>query len=403
MSLLRTIVNGFCGLSRRICSRPPLESGHSTDPSGALTVAIAASSGSTGGRNWVEKSEQAIASRRSAKLTCYLLSQMKTPPVIHLCRILVALATFIAPARAADPAFKIGNIVFQNDQFMQLVQFGARDAAHRAGNVDLHEGNSNGKLEKEQQLVDAFIAGRMNALLLTPLSKKASVQTVKRAKEAGMVVITYNTPVDGGFEDAYIECDPHDLGWQTGQAAAKYIKEKLGGKAKLAIIEFKSLVPEQSDARVGGFKDALKDLPGVEIVAEQDAWLAEMAVKKAGDILTAHPDLDIIWGANEGGTVGSVLAVKNAGKAGKVVVFGTDVSEQMLRFVKSDDNILQAMTAQRPFEAGQAAVETALKLLRKQPVEKRISMKGVSLSRAEPDKIDAYEKQLKTWMAQGNP
>jgi ABC-type sugar transport system substrate-binding protein len=316
---------------------------------------------------------------------------------------LLVAGSLVPPVQAADPEarFKIANIVFQDDQFMQLVLFGARDAARKAGNIDLREGNSNSKLDKEKQLVDAFLVGKVDALLLTPLSKKASVQTVKRAKEKGVVVIAYNTPVDGGYEDAFIECDPHDLGWQTGQEAARYIKEKLAGKAKIAILAFKSQVPEQSEARVGGFRDALKDLPGVQVVAEQDAWLPEMAVKKAGDILTAHPDLDIIWAANEGGTVGSVLAVKNAGKAGKVAVFGTDVSEQLLAFAKSDENILQAITAQRPFEAGQQAIAIALKVLRKQPVEKKIVMKGDCLSRSAPEKITAYEKQLKDWMAQG--
>lgn len=326
---------------------------------------------------------------------------MRTKFVIGICGALLAFAAWSANGRAADKKYKIANIVFQDDQFMQMVLFGARDAARQAGDVDLREGNSNNKLDKEKQLVDAFIVAKVDALLLTPLSKKASVQAVKRAKQKGLVIITYNSPVDGGYEDAHIECDPRDLGLQTGRVAARYIREKLGGQAKVAILAFKTQVPEQSDARTGGFKEALKDLPGVQIVAEQDAWLAEMSVKKAGDILTAHPDLDILWAANEGGTVGAVLAVKNAGKAGRVAVFGTDVSEQMLGFAKSDDNILQAMTAQRPFEAGQQAVQTALKLLRHQPTEKRIMMKGVCLSRSEPDQILAYEKQLKEWVAQG--
>jgi ABC-type sugar transport system substrate-binding protein len=139
-------------------------------------------------------------------------------------------------------------------------------------------------------------------------------------------------------------------------------------------------------------------LPGVQIVAEQDAWLAEMAVKKAGDILTANPDLDILWAANEGGTVGSVLAVQNAGKAGKVAVFGTDVSEQMLGFLKSSDNILQATTAQRPYDVGVKAAETALKVIRKQAVEKKVVLPGLCLSRAAPGNIADYEKQLKEWM-----
>ncbi len=33
-------------------------------------------------------------------------------------------------------------------------------------------------------------------------------------------------------------------------------------------------------------------------------------------MLTANPDIDIIWSANEGGTIGATMGVKNAGKAG---------------------------------------------------------------------------------------
>ena len=202
--------------------------------------------------------------------------------------------------------------------------------------------------------------------------------------------------------DALIQSDQHDLGLQTGRSAASYINEKLGGKAKIAILQYKSLLPEQSGARVSGFKDALKDLPGVEFVADQDAWLTEAAVKKAGDILTGHPDLDMIWAANEGGTIGATLAIKNSGRAGKVVVFGTDVGEQMLGFLKSPDNILQATTAQQPFKIGMTAIETALKVLHKKPVEKILILKGQHLTRTKPEEIDAYEKQLKEWMAKSS-
>src|SRR4029077_14422253 len=111
---------------------------------------------------------------------------------------------------------------------------------------------------------------------ISPLSRKASLETLKRAKARGVTVVTYNTTVDGGIEDAFVECDQSDLGRQSGRAAAQYIRERLNGKARVAILAFKSQVPEQSNERVSGFKDALKDLPNVQIVAEQDAWLAEM-------------------------------------------------------------------------------------------------------------------------------
>src|ERR1044072_9492976 len=139
----------------------------------------------------------------------------------------------VGGASAADKKVRIANIVFQDDQFMRLVLLGARDAASHH-DVDLREGNSQSKLDKEKQLVDTYITAKMDAIIITPLSKKASAETVKRAKAKGLVVIVENTPVDGEMQDASIQSDDHDLGWQTGQAAAKYIKEKLGGKAKVA-------------------------------------------------------------------------------------------------------------------------------------------------------------------------
>jgi ABC-type sugar transport system substrate-binding protein len=146
---------------------------------------------------------------------------------------------------------------------------------------------------------------------------------------------------------------------------------------------------------VGGFKEEVSRLPGVAIVAEQDAWLAEQAVKKAGDILTANPGVNILWAANEGGTVGAVMAVKNAGKAGKVVVFGTDTGEQLADFLLADDEVLQAVTGQRPFEIGSLAVEYAVKVLKGEQVSKTVSLPGMLLSRQNPEEVRKFKDRLK--------
>jgi simple sugar transport system substrate-binding protein/ribose transport system substrate-binding protein len=147
--------------------------------------------------------------------------------------------------------------------------------------------------------------------------------------------------------------------------------------------------------RIGGFQSEITKLPGVKIVADQDAWLAEQAVKKVGDILTANPHVDIIWAANEGGTVGAVMAVKNAGKAGRVAVFGTDNSEQLSNFLLDDDHILQAVTGQRPFDLGSKAVEAAINVLKGQQVEKKVSLPGVLLSREKPEEVRQFKEHLK--------
>ena len=300
-----------------------------------------------------------------------------------------------------DKKLKIAGIVFQEDQFFRLIQFGMQDAADKAG-VELLLGNSANKPDKEIQLVNTYIARGVDAIVISPLSAKASATALKRARDKGIVVVTYNSTVEGDIPVAYIESDQADLGRQTGLVAKRYIEEQLGGKAKIATLAFKSQLAEQSDARRNGFVDVVGQLPGVEFVAEQDAWLPEMAIKKAGDILTANPGVNIIWSANEGGTVGAVMAVKNAGKEGQIAVFGTDASEQLVAFTLSADGILQAITTQTPFELGVQAIESAVAALKGQQVEARVVMDGILVAREDPDGVRAFSARLKELIAMGD-
>lgn len=169
----------------------------------------------------------------------------------------------------------------------------------------------------------------------------------------------------------------------------------MGGKAKVAIISYISLLPEPAGERTKGFEDEIKKLPGVEVVARQDAWMAEKAVGVVEGILTAHPEVNLIWAANEGGTVGSVTAVRNAGKGGQIAVFGTDISEQIAGFLLANDNILQAVTGQKPFEIGTQAIVTAVKSLRNEKVEKAVRLPGMLFARRQPEAVKEYQEYLK--------
>ena len=294
------------------------------------------------------------------------------------------------------PKKTIAGIMMQEDQFFRLILFGMKDAAKKAG-VELLTGNSNNQPEREISMINTYVARKVDAIVVAPVSRSASVTALQQASDRGVKVVTCNSPIDGDFPVAFIECSATDLGNQTGKAAREYIEKNLGGKAKIAIVAFQTQVPEQSSARTGGFKSALAGMPGVEFVAEQDAWLADMAVKKVADILTAHPDVDIVYAANEGGTIGAVMAVKNAGKAGKIAVFGTDSSEQLLDMLQSDDNILQAITSQKPVDVGRMAIESALQSLAGGKVEKKTVLNGVLLSRANPESVKEFAKQFKEW------
>lgn len=291
-----------------------------------------------------------------------------------------------------DKKLVISGIVFQDDQFFNVIQMGMQAAADDLG-VELLLANSNNKQDKEMELVNTYIARGVDAIVISPLSETASIAPLKRANDKGIKIVTYNSPLGADFPVSYVNSSQSELGSGSGTVAREFIDKNLDGEIQVATLAFKSLLPEISDMRVNGFLNEITDMAGVKVVSQQDAWLAEDALAKAGDILTANPDLDIIYAANDGGTVGAVMAVKNAGK--DIAVFGIDASEQLAGFLKDDSNILQATTGQQPFQIGYQSIEFAVRAIKGEPVDSTVIVPGMVLNRAEPVGIEKFLTDLK--------
>ena len=76
---------------------------------------------------------------------------------------------------------------------------------------------------------------------------------------------------------------------------------------------------------------------------------------------------------------------KNAGQAGKTFVFGTDASEQIVDLLKADNDILQAVTGQDPFQIGYKTVETLVQSIEGKDVAdqgKTVIVEGIPLDAA---------------------
>jgi ABC-type sugar transport system substrate-binding protein len=275
-----------------------------------------------------------------------------------------------APAETAAPAKPAGEttiagVVFQDDQFMNSMVKGFTDAGAKYG-VKVLTANTNNDQAKEAELIQTYMAQGVNGIAIAPLSKDASIANLKEADAQGIKVAITNMSIsDPSFLAGGFTSDDRSNGKIVGENAAKFIKEKLGGTAKVAIVDFDHQLPDQSKARYGGFEDGLKEA-GVtyEVLAHQSANLQEDALAKTSDMLTAHPEIQVIFASNEGGTIGAAMAVKQAGLAGKVAVFGYDGSDQLTSMILSGDNILQGVVAQDPYSQGYRAVEALAKAIK---------------------------------------
>lgn len=267
----------------------------------------------------------------------------------------------VEPTQAEAKKLLIAGVVFQSDTFMQTVQAGMQAAADEAG-AEIILGNSENNLEKEASLIEDYITRKVDAIVITPISSDGSVAALKKAKDAGITVVCFNTCVSQeGISSGYLVTKNEDLGTKTGEATVKYITDKLGGKAKIGILNCDQF--EGCKPRKEGFLAQMKTLPGVEIVNDQPGWLADKAQTAAEAMLQANPDINVLWASNEGGTVGEANAVKTLGLKDKVVVFGTDMNSQMADMLLSDDNILQGVTGQAPYQMGYDALKSALDVL----------------------------------------
>ena len=279
----------------------------------------------------------------------------------------VSVETEPTPTVSSEPSKTFGGIVLGDDTFMQTVQAGMQAAADESG-VELILGNSQASLTQEAAMIDDYITRGVKVIMITPTSKEDSVPALKKAKDAGITIICFNTCVsEPGIASSFVVTKNEDLGSTTGTAAAKFIIDRLGGKAKIGLLncdQFEGCLPRKE-----GFKAEMAKLPGVEIVADLAGFAATEAQSVAEAILKANPDINVLWAANEGGTVGEALAVKDLGLAGKVYVFGTDMNNQMAQMLQDKDNILQGVTGQAPYQMGYDTFQTAVKVLKGEKLE----------------------------------
>lgn len=313
--------------------------------------------------------------------------------LFSLLLVLMMVAGFAA---LAEEEITVAGVVFQDDQFMNRLSQGYRDAGAELG-AKVLTANTNNDQATEVELINTYQTQGVKGIAIAPLSKDASVATLRAAAAQGMMVTLTNIDLSdaefivGGFSsNDKLNCR------LVGANAAEIIKEKYPDqKVKIAIVQFKSLLPDQSTSRVEGYLEALDEGEvQYEIVADQDAWLQDTALATADAIITANPELDVIIAVNDGGTIGSAQAVVNAGKQDRILVFGHDGSEQIASMILDPNNPLQAVVAQDPYGQGYQAMTLLINAIRGADYEdtkgKTTYLDGIVMSKTNLDGVHQW-------------
>ncbi|MER8626078.1 sugar ABC transporter substrate-binding protein [Mesorhizobium sp. M1148] len=216
-----------------------------------------------------------------------------------------------APACSPPPGLnKVLAFAQDNErEFMQGVDRGLAAAAKDRG-LGYRRALANNDAAKGVEQVQLFLASKIGGLVAAPVDPASMSRSLQELIWSGAYVGTIVPPP----ATSLLNAPQYETGKVLAEAAAAYIKDKLGGKANVVILSHDSM--EFLAPRFAAMRDIFKAMPDVTIVAD----ISPNPVNKEGGfatmstILQAHPDVDVVLGADTV-VLGALAALEAAGKA----------------------------------------------------------------------------------------
>jgi ribose transport system substrate-binding protein len=242
--------------------------------------------------------------------------------------------------------------------------------------------------EQQVQVVEGFVTQHVDGIVLAPFDKNALVRPVEEAKRAGIPTVVVDSALESTDPISFVASN----NYHGGELAADEMGRLLGGKGKVLALRYQEGV-FSTEQREKGFLDRMnRGYPGITLVSSnQFAGATRDTAKTAAENLLNRfgNDIDGMFTPNESSTAGALLALEDAGKAGKIRFIGFDTSDV---FVKAmHDGKLQGIVVQNPFRMGELGVKTIVDHLLGKPIEKRVDT-GVTL--ITPATVDKPDSQL---------
>src|SRR5262245_2711738 len=166
-------------------------------------------------------------------------------------------------------------------------KIGAERRAKEYGNVDiLWNAPATADQLKQKEILESYITQRVDGIAISALNGDFLTETINRAIDAGIPVVTWDSDAPASKRIAFYGVD--DLA--SGRILGEQTIALLGGKGKVAIIS--SLGATNLQKRLEGTREALATAPGIEVVEVYD--IQEDAIRCAEIIATGsrrYPDL----------------------------------------------------------------------------------------------------------------
>ena len=241
----------------------------------------------------------------------------------------------VAPAQAAGVGACLITKTETNPFFVKMREGASAKAAELGIELKAYAGKDDGDNEGQVAAIETCMADGVKGILITPSDTKAIVPSIQKAREAGILVIALDTPLEPiDAADMTMATDNFQAGFLIGA----YAKAKLGDAAKDAKIGFLDINSKQVTVDVlrdqGFMKGFGIDVKDPNVIGDEDDprivghdytnGNPEGGRKAMENLLQINPDINVIHTINEPAAAGAYEALKAVGKEGQVLIMSVD-------------------------------------------------------------------------------
>lgn len=257
-----------------------------------------------------------------------------------------------------------------NPFFVKMKEGAEAKAAELGMTLKSYAGKIDGDHESQVAAIEACIADGAKGILLTASDTKAIVDSVKAARDAGLLVIALDTPLDPvDAADATFATDNFLAGLLIGQWAKATLGDA-AANAKIALLDLAISQPSVDVLRDQGFLQGF----GVDL-ADPNKWGDETDPRIVGNevtsgneegglkameaLLAKDPEINVVYTINEPAAAGAFEALKAVGREKDVLIVSVDGGCPGVANVK--DGVIGATSQQYPLLMASLGIEAIAK------------------------------------------
>jgi ribose transport system substrate-binding protein len=261
------------------------------------------------------------------------------------------------------------------NEFFLTMENGAKDyQKHNASQFDLITNGIKDETDTANQIriVEQMIVSKVDAIVLAPADSKALVPVVKKAVDAGIIVVNIDNRLDQDVlksKDLNVPFVGPDNA-KGAQMVGDYLAKRLKSGDEVGIIEGVSTTTN-AQQRTAGFKAAMQTVGAKVVSVQSGEWEIDKGNAVASAMLNEYPNLKALLAGNDNMAIGAVSAVRAAGKQGKVLVVGYDNINAIKPMLK--DGRVLATADQYAAKQAVFGIDTALKALSEHKKQSELS------------------------------